>query len=214
MHQAPRGLEAHGMQGSTGPPLSQRVLRTVHDVQEPVVRLKLLVDLGHQRARPRPSAVHREVNGLVRGPGPRRGLIDLLVDDVFELGKAPSTRHKKLFLVNVRQVGSSRPLADDGDAVRVLLEEAKRFLPARLHTVLRTVSYVQETVLRLILLVNLRHQLARPRPSAADGKANELVRRVGCRLGLLDVLADQFLEFAAAPSTRHDEPILVDVRQI
>eukprot|EP00414_Alexandrium_minutum_P004006 CAMPEP_0113827636 /NCGR_PEP_ID=MMETSP0328-20130328/4867_1 /TAXON_ID=39455 /ORGANISM="Alexandrium minutum" /LENGTH=132 /DNA_ID=CAMNT_0000795627 /DNA_START=107 /DNA_END=501 /DNA_ORIENTATION=- /assembly_acc=CAM_ASM_000350 len=107
-------------------PLSQRVLSTVRDVQESVIPLVLLVDLGEQRPRLRRGAAHEEVDGLVGGDGGAARLVDVLVDDVLELADEHAAGHQELLLLDVREVGARGPLADHGDAVWVLRQDALR----------------------------------------------------------------------------------------
>jgi len=94
----------------------------------------LVVDLLHHGPSFRCHAtVSEEINGLVRGNRCTAttlllmALVDVLMDDVFELPNEHCTRHQELFLLDRGEVGAGRLLAYHRHPVRVLRPDSGRF---------------------------------------------------------------------------------------
>lgn len=81
----------------------------------PILVLVLLVDAAHEGGGGRQDLVDEDEDGLLGGQ------LDALADDVDELADGEVCGHEVLLLVDGRDVRLLDLLADDGDAVGVLL---------------------------------------------------------------------------------------------
>jgi len=110
--------------------LAKCVLAGVGDVQESVLVLVLLVDGAHQRSGRRQDFINEDENGLFGAQ------LDALADDIDKLANGEIGGNKVLLLVDGGNVRLLDLLADDWDAVGVLLAYALRLCLALLEGVL------------------------------------------------------------------------------
>jgi hypothetical protein len=109
---------------------AEGVLAGVGDVQEAVLVLVLLIDRGHQRGGRRQDLIDEDEDGLLRRE------LDALADHVDELADGEVGGDQVLLLVDSRDVRLLHLLADDRDAVGVLLPDALGLSLALLERVL------------------------------------------------------------------------------
>lgn len=91
----------------------------------PVLVLVLLVDAAHEGGSRRQDLIDEDEDGLLRRE------LDALADYVDELAHGKIGRHEVLLLINSRDVRLLDLLADDGNAVRILLALERRWKVSR-----------------------------------------------------------------------------------
>jgi len=122
--------QVEGRQGHRSALFTEGVLARVGDVEETIFVLVLLVDGAHKRSSRWQDFIDEDEDGLLRAQ------LDALSDNVDELADGEVCRHQVLLLIDGRDVGFLDLLADDWDAVGVLLADALRLCLALLKGVL------------------------------------------------------------------------------
>lgn len=90
----------------------------IRDVQETILVLVLLVDAAHERSSRWQHLIHEDEDGLLWAQ------LDALADDIDELADGEIRRDEVLLLIDGSDIGLLDFLADDGNAVGVLLADA------------------------------------------------------------------------------------------
>jgi len=92
----------------------------VESINSPILVLVLLIDTRHQSSGRRQDFINKDEDGLLRRQ------LDALSDYIDELTDGQVSRDQVLLLVDGRNVGFLDLLADDGDAIGVLLTLCRR----------------------------------------------------------------------------------------
>jgi len=110
-----------GLEGLGHLEFAKSVLARVCDVQETILILVLFVDAAHEGGSGRQDFIDEDEDGLLRAE------LDALANDIDELADCQVCRDEVLLLVDGGDVGFLDLLADDGDAVCILLTNAFGF---------------------------------------------------------------------------------------